>query len=126
MMVRAIALAACACVVPACSHDATRSAASPSPTLPITTGDYPAYGHAADFSWISGQLQRSTPAGQCTYIVFATRPGAPWGGRIALAPSSRDGAFPDGDMVVVTGELVSSPLGVCGHPSMSVTTIAEH
>jgi hypothetical protein len=95
--------------------------------LPITVGNYPAYGHAADFSWIAGRLIRSSPAGQCAYVIFSTGLGAPWGGRIALASQDKViEPFPNGDMVVVTGGLDSKGYGGCGDPTMAVKTIREH
>jgi hypothetical protein len=70
---------------------------------------------------------RSLPAGVCTYVVFSPKPGSPWGGRIALqSATSFDDAFPDGDMVVVTGSLVSNPIGTCGNPALALHTIEEH
>jgi len=102
------------------------ASASPSPTLPVTTGDYPAFGYAPDFSWIAGRLLRSAPAGLCTYVVFSSHPGAPWGGRIALANAASSAAFPDGAMVVVEGEIDADALGTCGEPALVVRTIAEH
>ena len=100
---------------------------SPAPTLPVTTGDYPAYGHAPDFSWVAGRLIRSVPAGQCTYVIFSTHRGEPWGGRIALAASADVvDLFPDGDMVVVSGSLDAAALSPCGRPALTVRTIEEH
>lgn len=112
-----------------CSRASTDASGHPiaSPTLPITVGNYPAYGHAVDFSWIAGRIVRSVPAGECTYVIFSTRAGAPWGGRIALtSQESLTELFPDGDMVVVTGVLDSKVLGTCGDPALAVKTIQEH
>jgi hypothetical protein len=59
--------------------------------------------------------------------MFSTRPGEPWGGRIALISSADDVAlFPNRDMVVVTGKLESRALSACGEPAISVKTIEEH
>jgi len=99
----------------------------PAASLPVTTGDYPAFGHAPDFTWGSGRIVRSAPAGECTYVMFSTRRGEPWGGRIALSASSgADALFPDRDMVVVTGKLEAQPLSACGNPTLAVKTIEEH
>jgi hypothetical protein len=121
----AIALASLCC---GCSHsnDGAGAGAGSSPTLPVTSGDYPAFGHAADFSWIAGRLIRSSPAGQCTYVVFSSGRGGLWGGRIALANASKADAFPDGDMVVVEGRLDANEPGICGQPSMILRSIEEH
>jgi len=123
--VAVVCLAAFAC---ACAHGGGPDAApAPSATLPIVLGDYPAFGHAPDFSWISGRIVRSSPAGQCTYVRFSEHRGEPWGGRIALVAASSDVAlFPTGDMVVVTGSLDDRALSACGEPALAVRTIAEH
>src|SRR5207253_929529 len=67
-----------------CARASSGSGNAPSPTqtLPITSGNYPAFGHAPDFAWVAGRLVLSSPAGQCTYVVFSTHAGEPWGGRI--------------------------------------------
>jgi hypothetical protein len=111
-----------------CSHgNGASSAPAPSPTLPVTTGDYPAYGHAPDFAWVSGRLVRSVPDGRCSYVVFATHRGEPWGGRIALTIETDSIArFPNGDMVVVTGALDERSLSTCGEPTMKARSIEEH
>jgi len=110
-----------------CARESTGSGPVPAATLPVTPGDYPAFGHAVDFAWVSGRLIRSAPAGECTYVMFSTRPGEPWGGRIALISSADDIAlFPDRDMVVVTGVLESRGLSACGEPAIAVKTIEEH
>lgn len=119
-------LALCTC---ACAHGTAGSDAAPAPsvTLPIASGDYPAFGHAPDFTWVSGRIVRSSPAGQCTYVQFSTRRGEPWGGRVALLASADDVTlFPAGDMVVVTGALDAHALTPCGEPALAVRTIEEH
>ena len=112
-----------------CGHATGTASAgpSPSPTLPITSGIFPDFGHAPDFTWVAGRLIRSSPAGQCTYIQFSTHRDEPWGGRIALTAAGGDPApFPTGDMVVVTGTLQSNAPSICGQPSMAIATIEEH
>jgi len=127
VLITALALAACS---RAASGVGTQPA--PSPTLPIATGRYPAYGAAADFTWIAGRLeqswlQRSSPGGECTYIVYSTRRDAPWGGRISLYGDVDEiSKFPDGDMVVVTAGTMTTSSGPCGGPGVVVKTIAEH
>ncbi len=116
-------------VAAGCGHAPSASGAtpSPSPTLPITSGIYPDFGHAPDFTWVAGRLIRSSPAGQCTYVQFSTHKGEPWGGRIALAAGSEDPTqFPDRDMVVVTGSLETTAPSVCGQPTLHITKIEEH
>jgi hypothetical protein len=111
-----------------CSHASSGAPGpSPTPTLPVTSGDYPAYGYAPDFSWVAGRLVRSAPAGPCDYILFSSRPGDAWGGRLPLiSPPSLVDPFPDGDMIVVQGTLDSHALSVCGSPVLVVRSLAEH
>jgi hypothetical protein len=127
VIITALALAAC-------SRGATGvgTQPAPSPSLPIVTGHYPAYGSAPDLTWIAGRLERSwllrtSPSGECTYVIYSTRRDAPWGGRIALyGDVDAVSRFPDGDMVVVTAGPVTMSSGPCGDPGVTVTAIAEH
>jgi hypothetical protein len=114
--------AVCAALVSAaCSHGAVRPAFSP---LPIATGDYPAYGHAPDYSWLAGRLAQR-PNG-CVYLVFAPTGRAPFGGRLALnADPSTLHALPGGDMIVAFGRFSSAPQGDCGRGYV-VARIEEH
>jgi hypothetical protein len=97
--------------------------ASPSP-LPIATGDFPMYGHAADFSWMAGKVHRD-PA--CLYLDFGNARQALWGGHIALnASTEQTNALRDGDTIVVKGELTLLAYGACGAPSYVVSAIEEH
>lgn len=121
-----VGLAALAC---SCARDGagTDAAPAPSATLPIVAGDYPAFGHAPDFSWVSGRIVRSSPAGQCSFVQYSTHRGEPWGGRIVLDAAADDVAlFPTGDMVVVTGSLDDRILSACGEPALKIRTIQEH
>ncbi|MDQ6825042.1 MAG: hypothetical protein M3007_06215 [Candidatus Eremiobacteraeota bacterium] len=117
-------------VLTGCSHAASNGEATSSPStapLPVATGDYPAYGHAPDFSWMSGSIGRSLKGGGCTYLQFSPRPGAPWGGRIALtSPKAQLGAYNSGDMIVVRGSLSSLSDGACGNIAYDVQAIEEH
>ena len=113
-----------------CTRGGSRDVGSPStataPPLPIATGDFPIYGHSADFSWLAGRIARSLRSGDCTYVVFSSRPGAPWGGRLALVASPASlAAFPEGDLVVVRGDLDALAYGGCG-PAYRVALLQEH
>jgi hypothetical protein len=119
VVVAALALAALA----SCSPHGPGSSATPSP-LPIATGDYPMQGHAPDFSWISGRIERDL---SCTYLLFGDRRRTPWGGRVVLAASADQSlALRSGDAVVVKGELTRLAYGSCGAPSYVVDSIEEH
>ena len=107
----------------ACSSHRPALLAGPFP-VPVATGDYPAHGHAADFSWIAGQVERDL---SCIYLDFGDRRRTPWGGRIALdATGEQMSVLRSGDMVVIKGELTRLAYGSCGSPSFVVSTIEEH
>jgi hypothetical protein len=113
-----VVLTACSCA----AHDSAPSA-SPSP-LPVATGDYPTYGHAADFSWIAGRVERSLT---CAYLRFSDRGRGAWGGYIALSGSDQQmGALQAGDTIVIKGELLRLAYGTCGSPSYAIVSIEEH
>ena len=81
-------------------------------------------GHAADFSWVSGRIERDL---SCTYLLFGNRRRSPWGGRVVLAvPAAQSSALRNGDAVVVKGELSQLAYGSCGTPSYVVESIEEH
>ncbi len=117
---------ACACMLNGCARNSSPEVlGSPSPKpLPVATGAYPAYGHAADFSWLAGRLQRSV---SCTYLVFGPSARTPWAGRIPLVASPlQDDSLRQGDTVVLRGHLEPLSYGACGAPSYVVTRIEEH
>lgn len=92
--------------------------------LPVATGDYPALGHAADFSWISGRIERDL---SCTYLRFGSPKDAPWGGRILIvAPPGSGDPFQPGDNVVLKGSITRLAFGTCGAPAFMVSGIEEH
>ncbi|MDQ6779777.1 MAG: hypothetical protein M3Z37_01305 [Candidatus Eremiobacteraeota bacterium] len=115
---------ACALGANACSHRRAATALpSPSP-LPVATGAYPVFGHAADYSWLAGRLEHSL---SCAYLVFEDSRRAPWGGRLPLI--DRDGrlqTIASGDAVVVKGDLDRIGDGSCGTPAYVVRTVEEH
>jgi hypothetical protein len=121
-----VAVAAGACMLAGCARNASPEIlASPSPKpLPVATGAYPAYGHAADYSWLAGRLQRGL---SCTYLVFGPSARTPWAGRLPLVASPlQDDSLMQGDTVVLRGHLESLSYGACGAPSYVVSRIEEH
>lgn len=116
-------------VLAGCAHQTHNTAAvvtSPTPA-PISTGDYPAFGHAADFGWVAGRYSRSLLHGDCAFVAFSATPTAPWGGKIAIdAPPDMLAGFADGDMVVAYGELDTLPHGDCGAVALRARRIEEH
>ena len=112
----------------ACSGSNGRAQNSPPPTprLPVVTGSYPVYGHAADYSWLAGRIERSLRGGLCTYVSFSRRPAPSLAGRFALVGAADLVAYPDGDMVVVFGDIDRLPDGNCGSAAYRVARIQEH
>jgi hypothetical protein len=114
-----------ACAIAACSspdkHNASDATQMP---LPVATGDYPMLGHAADFSWIAGRVERDL---SCTYLRFGSARAATWSGRIALvATSDQLAQLQAGDTLIIKGSLVPLSDGTCGPPSYVVSSIEEH
>jgi hypothetical protein len=92
--------------------------------LPVATGNYPALGHAADYTWIAGEVEKDLT---CTYLRFGSAQKTSWGGRIALVMTAQQlSQLQSGDTIVVTGTLVAFADGSCGSPSYVVSTIQEH
>ena len=82
------------------------------------------YGHAADFSWLAGSVKRDL---SCTYLRFADRGRAPWGGQIALEVSPEQmEELQGGDTVIIKGSLLGLAYGACGAPTYVVSGIEEH
>jgi len=114
-------------VAPGCSRQQSAlETSSPSPA-PISTGDYPAYGHAPDYAWLAGRFSRNLASGDCAYVIFSSTTAAPWGGKIALeAAPSVLAAFSDGDMIVAHGDFDRAPAGTCGHIAYAAKRLEEH
>jgi hypothetical protein len=93
------------------------------PPMPVATGNYPMYGHAADFSWLAGRVERDL---QCTYLQFGNPAKEQWGGRIVLDAPDLTSDLQSGDTIVVRGELSRLAYGRCGSPSYLVSSIEEH
>jgi hypothetical protein len=113
-----------ACALGACSSARDGAATQTPMPLPITTGDYPMLGHAADFSWIAGRIERDL---SCTYLQFGSARTEPWAGRIVLAGSpDRIAALQTGDTVVIKGALVRLLGNPCGPFAFEISVVEEH
>jgi hypothetical protein len=101
-------------------------AATPTP-IPVATGDYPEYGYAPDLSWLAGRIGTAMRGGVCTYVIFSTHAGVPWGGKFALrgAPGLLD-RVRAGDMVVVRGSVKRQASRECGALDFDVSSIEMH
>ena len=110
-----------------CSHR-SGAAIGPSPTpAPITTGDFPAYGHAPDYTWIAGKFEPSLTGGACSYVIFSAMAHAPWGGRIAIeAHEGMLSGIAGGEMVVVHGDFDRALHARCGAVAYAARRIEAH
>jgi hypothetical protein len=116
--IAAYAIAACSASGKHNAHDAMQT------PLPVATGDYPMLGHAADYSWIAGRVERNL---SCTYLRFGSAATASWSGHIALvATLDQLAQLQTGDSLVIKGSLVPFNDGTCGPPSYVVSSIEEH
>lgn len=107
-------------------HAVSAPASTPTPT-PFATGDFPEYGYAPDLSWLAGRIGIAMRGGGCTYVIFATHAGVPWGGKFALrsAPGMLDG-LRSGDTVVVHGTVAPKPARDCGAREFDVSSVELH
>jgi hypothetical protein len=85
---------------------AARSTVSAGAAPPAMRRQVPeVYGHAPDYGWIQGRLERRFPGG--SELRYAD-PGVEdkWGGKVILADDARLAGFREGDLILVEGELV--------------------
>jgi hypothetical protein len=74
------------------------------------------YGHAEDYSWLIGRLQRiSTPNDQWKIRYAPIDEEDQWGGSMVLAPDARLAKYTDGDVVYLEGQIIAP------RPSLYVT-----
>lgn len=85
-----------------------------------TAGD-PHYGHAADYSWLRGQIQVTRIQGSCTYLVYDPSGSDQYSGRVV--PVGDLTGFKDGDYVLVTGTFSNAPAPMCPGAKYAVTSI---
>lgn len=92
--------------------------------MTVATGAYPMHGHAADFAWIAGTVERDL---RCVYLDVSGSGRSGSDTRIALAVTSDQAAqLQAGDTVVIKGELSQLAYGACGPPSYRIASIEEH
>jgi hypothetical protein len=110
-----------------CGPRAVSSPGSTPSPAPVATGDFPEYGYAPDLSWLAGRIGVSMRGSICTYVIFATHAGVPWGGRFALrgVPGMLDGVH-SGDMVVVHGAVAAASRSDCGAADFDVSSVELH
>lgn len=75
--------------------------------VPDPSGDQ-TYGHANDYTWLIGRLQRiSTPTEQWKIRYAPLDEEDQWGGSMVLAPDARLGSYTDGDIVYLEGQIIA-------------------
>jgi hypothetical protein len=77
----------------------------PVPTLPMRPGQV--FGHAPDYRWIAGVLDRHTKGGYWTLRFADFGSDDEWGGKMRLLDDPRLNNFKDGDRVFIEGELLA-------------------
>lgn len=87
---------------------------------PVTEEDS-RYGHAADYSWLRGEIRVTAIQGGCTFLVYDPNGTDQYGGKVV--PLGDVSEFKDGEFVVVTGRFSDEPGPVCPGASYTVTSI---
>jgi hypothetical protein len=77
----------------------------PEPALPMKPGQK--FGHAADYKWIAGVLDRHTKGGYWTLRFADFGSDDEWGGKMRLLDDPRLNNFKDGDVLFIGGELLA-------------------
>jgi hypothetical protein len=77
----------------------------PPPDLPMRPGQV--FGHAPDYRWIAGVLDRHTKGGYWTLRFADFGSDDEWGGKMRLLDDPRLNNFKDGDRVFIEGELLA-------------------
>lgn len=85
------------------------------------TQSYPKYGHAKDFSWVSGILKYNTLEGGCWTLIFSQEPGKAdaYYGILAIENASDyKYKLKDGDLVVLEGKVSGSKFSMACPPNL--------
>ncbi len=107
----------------------TEVVAPPKDTTPelqpmkLTAGER--FGHAADFKWVAGALDRHQKGGFWTLRYADYAADDPWGGKVRLIDDPRLAAFRNGDYVYVEGHMMAPPAGAetTGYPPFRIGSI---
>lgn len=93
------------------------------PPLPLAPGQR--FGHARDYKWIAGVLDRHQKGGFWTLRYAPSGEDDPWGGKMRLLDDDRLTGFASGDVVYMEGELLAPPSAAdtAAYPPYRVTHI---
>ena len=91
--------------------------------LPLRPGQR--FGHAADYKWVAGILDRHQKGGYWTVRYAPSGEDDPWGGKVRLLDEERLTGFTSGDVVYVEGELLAprSAADSANYPPFRVTDV---
>jgi hypothetical protein len=93
------------------------------PALPLRPGQR--FGHADDYKWVAGILDRHQKGGYWTLRYAPSGDDDPWGGKVRLLDEERLTGFTSGDVVYVEGELLAprSAADNAAYPPFRVTDV---
>ena len=91
--------------------------------LPLRPGQR--FGHAADYKWVAGILDRHQKGGYWTVRYAPSGEDDPWGGKVRLLDEERLAGFSSGDVVYVEGDLLAprSAADTAAYPPYRVTDV---
>jgi hypothetical protein len=94
----------------------------------VDTTAHPCFGHAADYSWVSGQVQilRLSKGPRLRYASIDEAD--PYGGSVTLVEDSRLAGLSDGQYVRVSGHLLNPEVSAIAPPYRidSIQPIEKH
>ncbi len=93
------------------------------PASPLPAGEK--FGHAADYKWIAGVLDKHQKGGYWTIRYADASEDDPWGGKVRLLSDERLARFDSGDVVYLEGELLALRGGSDGtqYPPFRITAV---
>jgi hypothetical protein len=97
---------------------------APAPATPLKPGEK--FGHAPDYHWVAGTLDRHLKSGYWTIRYADIGDDDPWGGKVRLLNSDRLKGLHDGDIVYVEGDLLApaSAADTAAYPPFRVTALS--
>jgi hypothetical protein len=93
------------------------------PPLPLRPGER--FGHAADYKWVAGILDKHQKGGYWTLRYAPSGDDDPWGGKVRLLDEDKLADFTNGDVVYVEGDLFAprSAAETAAYPPYRVTDV---
>jgi hypothetical protein len=93
------------------------------PPLPLKPGER--FGHAADYKWVAGILDKHQKGGYWTIRYASSAEDDPWGGKVRLLDDDKLSGFMSGDVIYVEGDLLAprSAAETATYPPYRVTDV---